>query len=428
MSRRVLALVLALAAIVAGVVGYTLVRGSPPAPAAAPSGGWSAVWRDDFNGPAGAAPDPGAWLVDTGTGYPGGAPHWGTDEVQRYTADPANLRQDGKGHLLITPLRDADGGWTSARIETRRRDFRPAAGSVLRMESRLQLPDVTGRQALGYWPSFWALGAGERTDPNAWPGIGEFDVVENVNGDNTVRGTMHCGVGQGGPCNERVGLGGTAACPGGSCHTAFHTYAVEWDRSLPVEELRWYVDHVRYWTVKATDVSPDAWAAATTAGDFLLLNLAIGGQFPDALAPGVTTPTPETKPGVPMIVDYVAVLQRGGAGSASSPSAATAARSFPALTGDKASAKLAAFDFGSEITAATAVTASYRSASEQLKLELRIDSPTGPTIGALDLPAGSTTVTGRLHIPTKGVHDLYLTLIATSPTVGLTLTGLTAGR
>ncbi|SEL59853.1 carbohydrate-binding protein [Streptacidiphilus jiangxiensis] len=412
-----------LALLAAGAVGYALLRGGAPASGSSdgssstgpgavgtPPPGWSTVWRDDFGGPAGAPPDPASWVVDTGTGYPGGAPQWGTGEVERYTTDPANLRQDGQGHLLITPQRDAAGRWTSARIETRRTDFRPAPGSVLRFEARLQLPQVSGPAALGYWPSFWALGAGERTNPNAWPGIGEFDVVENVNGDNTVRGTMHCGVGQGGPCNEKVGLGGTTPCAAGACRSGFHTYALEWDRSGPVEELRWYLDGVDYWTVKASDVSPEAWRAATTAGDFLLLNVAVGGQFPDALAPkGVTTPTADTRPGVPMVVDYVSVLQRSGRAS----TVAGPAPSLPTLSGNGATAELPRYDFGSELTAATGVTLGYR-ATTTAKLELRVDSPSSPTIGALDLPAGSGTVTATLHLPTKGVHDLYLTLVGSS--------------
>lgn len=430
-SPRLLVLTVVLAVLAAGAAGFAWLQGSsaPPsggsddAAATAPPG-WTTVWRDDFTGPSGAPPDPARWVVDTGTGYPGGAPQWGTGEVQRYSADPANLRQDGHGHLLITPLRDASGQWTSARIETRRTDFRPAPGEVLRFEARLRLPQVSGAQAAGYWPSFWALGAGERTNPNAWPRIGEFDVVENVNGDDTVRGTLHCGIGQGGPCNEKVGLGGTTPCAAGACHRGFHTYALEWDRSGPVEELRWYLDGSEYWTVKATDVAADAWKAATTAGDFLLLNVAIGGQFPDALAPkGVTTPTTATLPGVPMTVDYVAVLRRTG-GSAHGPGAAGAngtggasgapaspAIALPTLTGAKATAELAGYDFGSMLTPATTVTLGYRGTAAA-KVELRVDSPSSPTIGALDLPAGEGSVTAALHLPTKGVHNLYLTLIS----------------
>ena len=432
-SPRLLILTVVLAVLAAGAVGVALLHGSsasvPPGPstdaATAAPPGWSTVWRDDFTGPDGAPPNPADWIVDTGTGYPGGAAQWGTGEVERYTADPANLRQDGHGHLLITPQRDASGQWTSARIESRRSDFRPAPGSELRIEARLQLPQVSGAQAAGYWPAFWALGAGERTDPGAWPRIGEFDMLENVDGNDTVYGTLHCGVAQGGPCHETTGLGGTTPCATGACHRGFHTYALEWDRSGPVEELRWYLDGTRYWTVKATDVTPDAWKAATTAGDFLLLNVAVGGQFPDALAQGVTTPTATTRPGVPMVVDQVAVLQRdGGDPAAASPSATAPVVSLPMLAGNGDTAELPGHDFGS--ASATTVTVGYQ-ASAAAKLELRADTPDSPVIGAVDLPAGENQVTAALQLPTKGVHRLYLTLVSPQGGAATTVT-LTALR
>lgn len=32
-----------------------------------------------------------------------------------------------------------------------------------------------------------------------WPGVGEFDIMENVNGIDRVWGVLHCGVNPGGP-------------------------------------------------------------------------------------------------------------------------------------------------------------------------------------------------------------------------------------
>src|SRR5262245_4578171 len=89
------------------------------------------VWHDEFSGPAGAPVDSSNWLHDIGTMYPGGPPNWGTGEVETMTDDPANVSLDGKGHLAITPIRGADGGWTSARIETQRTDFEPPPGGAM---------------------------------------------------------------------------------------------------------------------------------------------------------------------------------------------------------------------------------------------------------------------------------------------------------
>src|SRR3954468_6975544 len=114
----------------------------------------------------------------------------------------------------------------------RRSNFKAPAGGVLRIEGRVQMPNVTGAQAAGYWPAFWALGAPFRGNYQNWPSVGEFDVMENVNGINSVWGVLHCGVAPGGPCNEFNGIGTSRACPGSSCQSAFHTYRFEWDTSI----------------------------------------------------------------------------------------------------------------------------------------------------------------------------------------------------
>jgi len=284
-----------------------------PAPAAVPApAGWDLVWNDDFDGAAGSLPSSNDWIFDTGTSYPGGPANWGTGERQVYTADPANVSRDGNGNLRITPVRDGSGGWTSARIETRRTDFKPPAGGVLRIEGRIQMPNVTGAEALGYWPAFWALGSPYRGNYQNWPGIGEFDVMENVNGINSVWGVLHCGTAPGGACDEFTGIGANRACPGSSCQSAFHTYRFEWDRSVTPNELRWYVDDQQFHSVSQNRVDPTTWSNMTGhAGYFLLLNVAMGGSFPDGVA-GTATPTAATVSGRPMLVDYVAVWTRGG--------------------------------------------------------------------------------------------------------------------
>ncbi|NLT55524.1 MAG: carbohydrate-binding protein [Actinomycetales bacterium] len=286
-----------------------------PATAAVPATptGWNLVWSDDFTGPANSLPSSTDWIIDTGTAYPGGPANWGTGEIQTYTNSTANLARDGGGNLRITPVRDAAGNWTSARIESRRSDFRPPSGGVLRIEGRIQMPNVTGSEALGYWPAFWALGAPYRGNYQNWPMIGEFDVMENVNGVNQVWGVLHCGVNPGGPCNETNGLGGSRACPSSSCQSAFHTYRFEWDAGVSPQQLRWYVDGQLFHTVDQNQLGEPHWTNMTGhQGYFLLLNVAMGGGFPNGVA-GYATPTAATVSGRPMLVDYVAVYSRNGA-------------------------------------------------------------------------------------------------------------------
>ncbi|WP_436842529.1 glycoside hydrolase family 16 protein [Streptomyces niveus] len=311
-----LAAFLAMSVAVAGFVGLTsagTARGDVP-----PTPGWDLQWSDDFNGGNGAPPSAANWQVDTGHGYPGGPGNWGTGEIQNYTTNAQNLSLDGNGNLKITPLRDGAGNWTSARVETKRADFKAPAGGTLRIEGRIQMPNVTGAAAAGYWPAFWALGAPYRGNYWNWPAIGEFDIMENVNGINSVWAVLHCGVNPGGPCNETTGLGASRPCPGASCQSAFHTYRFEWDRSSSPNALRWYVDDQLYHTVTQSQLDATTWNNMTQhAGYFILLNVAIGGAFPDAL--GGPTPTAATVPGRPMLVDYVGVWTRGGSGPTDPP-------------------------------------------------------------------------------------------------------------
>ena len=281
--------------------------GSPtPGSSSAAGVGWGLVWTDEFEGAAGTRPAGRDWIFSTGSGYPGGAAQWGTGEVERMTDNAANASLDGGGHLAIKPLREGAGAglWTSARLETRRTDFAAPPGGAVRIEASLRMPDVTGPAAAGYWSAFWALGAPARgVGATNWPHIGEWDVMENVNGHDSVWHTFHCGTPVGGPCGEPTGLSsGELPCAG--CRTGFHTYAIEYHRETAPEELRWYVDGRNTFTVRADRVDAGTWAAANQHGFFMILNVAVGGAFPAAFGGG---PTAATQPGIPMLVDRVAV-------------------------------------------------------------------------------------------------------------------------
>ncbi|WP_030768569.1 MULTISPECIES: acyltransferase family protein [unclassified Streptomyces] len=268
--------------------------------------GWTRLLRDDFDGPAGAPPSAATWIHDMGTCYPGcPAPRWGTGEIETMTDSTDNVRLDGRGALEIVPTYK-EGRWSSGRIETRRSDFAPPPGGILRIEASIALPDVTGEEAAGYWPAFWTLGAPLRDGYTGWPGVGELDVMESVNGRDTVFGTMHCGVLEGGPCREPAGLtSGPQPCAG--CRTAFHSYAVEVDLAPGAEEVRWYLDGRVYHRVTADRMDPGTWRAAVDHGLFLILNVAVGGDLP--LADGATA-GPATEPGHAMRVDHVGVSVR----------------------------------------------------------------------------------------------------------------------
>ncbi|MEU4238138.1 carbohydrate-binding protein [Actinoplanes sp. NPDC026619] len=311
----------------------------PAAPA-----GMTTVFSDDFTGAAGTGLNTANWLYDIGTGYAGGAANWGTGEVETMTNSTSNVYQDGSGNLVIKPIRDSAGNWTSGRVETQRTDFAAPAGGKVRIEARLQQPNVSGAAAAGYWPAFWALGAAARpVGATNWPSIGEWDIMEDINGRSSVFGALHCGTNPGGPCNETTGItSGEHACSG--CQTAMHTYAVEYDRSTSPEQMRWYLDGTNYFTVNANQVDATTWNNATQHGMFVILNVAIGGGFPAAFGGG---PTSATQSGVPMTVDYVAVYQSSG-GTTTTPPTTSPTTSPTSGTTRDAFAKIEAESFNAQ--------------------------------------------------------------------------------
>src|SRR5690349_21187522 len=290
-----------LATVVAPATAHAAVGAPPP--------GFTLTWSDDFNGAAGSGVDTGTWKYDTGPGS-----SFGTGEIETMTNSTANVFLDGAGHMALRALHSGTNptsGWTSGRIETNAATFGAPAGGVVMMEASIQQPNVNTTNGLGYWPAFWMLGSTLRSG-TPWPTSGEVDILEDINGRSSVFGTLHCGTNPGGPCNESTGIGsGERTC--GGCQTAYHTYAVQIDRSVSPEQIRWYLDGTNYFTLNSTRVDATTWANAVDHPFFIIFDLAMGGGFPAAFGGG---PTAATVSGGQMNVDYVAVYNKapGGGG------------------------------------------------------------------------------------------------------------------
>jgi F5/8 type C domain/Glycosyl hydrolases family 16 len=295
------------------VVLAVALPGSAHAAVPPPPAGFTLTWSDDFNGAAGTGMDTSVWKYDTGPGS-----SFGTGEIETMTNSTSNVFHDGNGNLVLRALHSGTNptsGWTSGRIETQAATFGAPPGGVVMMQSSFQQPNVNTTNGLGYWPAFWMLGAPLRTG-TPWPTSGEIDIMEDINGRSSVFGTLHCGTNPGGPCNESTGRGsGERACSG--CQTSMHTYAVQIDRSVSPEQIRWYLDGNNYFTLSATVVDATTWANAVDHPFFIIYDLAMGGGFPAAFGGG---PTSATVSGGQMTVDYVAVYNKapGGGGGGGS--------------------------------------------------------------------------------------------------------------
>jgi beta-glucanase (GH16 family) len=288
---------------VAWILGFTVVK------AAEAQTGWKPVWSDEFDGPAGATPDPANWKFEAGPGRFVG----GNQEAETYCAyksDNAPCQQnapnaylDGKGHLVIKAIKTdqtlaipgknfSSPVYTSARIDSLK-SFRYG-----RIEANILVP--TGQ---GVWPSFWALGVHDST--MNWPQIGEMDIMEVWNpqpGTTTINPYMNHGSTHGpmqpGAKDAYVDLTGTYSFSR-PMQEELHQFAIEWSPG----EIDFYCDGNLYSRQSPGDLYDKKVWEMDNGPFYLLLNLAMGGDFfgyPNAATP--QTPT--------MRVDYVRVYER----------------------------------------------------------------------------------------------------------------------
>jgi beta-glucanase (GH16 family) len=254
-----------------------------------PSG--TLVWSDEFTNSTGAIaqPNPQVWTYDTGLG----AICCGNQELEIYCAwastaspcDPANpnafVGTDGALHIVAeSPSASV---YTSGRLKSQGL-FSFQYG---RIEVRAQVPE-----AQGLWPAFWLLGNSAATIN--WPACGEMDVLERINAALTPdwnQGSIHMTGG---------GMGTPYYFPSGQTAAGWHTYGMIWSPG----SVAYYVDnpaqpYVTYTPSSLSGLSGAVWPFDSGA-NFIILNLAVGGDWPGP--PNATTPFPST-----MLVDYVRV-------------------------------------------------------------------------------------------------------------------------
>jgi beta-glucanase (GH16 family) len=228
---------------------------------------WKLVWSDEFNYEG--VPDTLNWGNEVG--------FIRNNELQYYTARRPENSVVRNGNLLIIGRKEAyrNAGYTSASLVTDGKH----SWTYGKIEARIKLP-----KGQGMWPAFWMLG--QNRHHVGWPMCGEIDIMEHINNEDILHGTLHWH-------NEKhVSSGSTIPCKADQ----FHNYVIEWDP----EAVKWFLDGDKYWEVSIRDSVNST--AELHKPFYIILNLAIGGNWPKN--PDASTQFPDT-----MYVDYVRVYQ-----------------------------------------------------------------------------------------------------------------------
>jgi beta-glucanase (GH16 family) len=245
---------------------YTNITTVPPVVKPKDTVAYTLVWADEFDG---TSIDAANWNMETGS--------LGVNNEKEYYQAANAAVEDGK--LVITAKKETAGGYpyTSARMNT----LNKISATYGRIEAKIKVP-----LGAGLWPAFWMMGSNIETAN--WPNCGEIDIMEHVNDNGILYGTMHWNGG-----NGPVQYGDQTTS---STLNDYHVYAIEWDAS----EIRWYVDDKLFVTGNiAANINN---TAAFHLPFFILLNLAVAGDFPGQ------TVDDSKMPGK-MYVDYVRVYK-----------------------------------------------------------------------------------------------------------------------
>ena len=235
--------------------------------------GYSRVWQATFMGPRGTLPHPNNWNI-----IEGDENH--NNEFQRFTSSTQNVLFSGSDTLQIIPRRDskAPNGWTSARIESKY-TILPRDGKITRIESSLRLAGNPRERKQGIWPAFWMLADTYRKGLAEWPGCGEIDIMENINGQPVGHATTHCDVYPGGRCNEPSGLSSGVTL----ADNQYHVWRVEFDRTkrdFNDQTITWFMDGAQFHKITGRIVGDAAvWATLAQNPMYIILNVAVGGNW-----------------------------------------------------------------------------------------------------------------------------------------------------
>lgn len=252
--------------------------------------GYELFWSDEFDGDS--------LNEDFWTPEQGGH-GWGNNELQYYTGRKENVEvRDGR--LVIRAVKEDYEGSpvTSARLITRGKiEF--LYGYVT---ASIRLP----KTADGLWPAFWMMGNDIRDI--GWPNCGETDILEMGNATGIKEGSqeqfLNGACHWGDPGHKYYSYNVTY--PYSVQDGKFHTFTCIWDEERVVMYVDIEKDHEAkpYFEMEIKDFGDNEFRKK----NFILLNLAVGGNFPAIWdMAGITAL--DNGP-AEMEVDYVRVFQK----------------------------------------------------------------------------------------------------------------------
>ncbi|CAN5669357.1 glycoside hydrolase family 16 protein [soil metagenome] len=244
--------------------------GRMPLPAA--PAGQSYLFQDDFNGPAGSAPDPSKWEVALARETMEDPTFWELPEnVGQYRDDRRNVYQDGKSNLVFHAAKDGN-TYYSGKVFGK---WRGGIGTT--WEARIKLNCLTP----GAWPAWYMAN-------NSPVNGGEVDVMEWYGNGKWAAGTaVHAKLNGGEHVSQNITL-----------DSAWHNWRVQWDDA----GMRFWKDYTDgaqpYFTVPAQSL-PDWQFNEPGYQLFPVLDLAVAGS-------GGGDPSAGTYP-ADMLIDWVRV-------------------------------------------------------------------------------------------------------------------------
>jgi beta-glucanase (GH16 family) len=281
----------------------------PPPPAAEPAapGGYALKWVDHFDG---STIDRTNWNFFIGNGWNPGSGTFdgcGNGEWEWYRQENASVSNSNlviKGEYLNTPYAFGGKNWYQFSSKMMTKDLRSWTYGFF--EARIKMPNIPGA-----WPAFWMLGTSSDTtyggalggyDSNGtnWSSCGEIDIMEHRNTEDVYSTNLFW--------DNRIGVYPWAADSNfytdswgyvGDA-TQYHLYSLEWTPT----QIKWYIDRdIHPEPVNVTDITASN-KEELQKSMFLLLNMAISGQFTGSIAPN------QADFPIYMYVDYVKVYQK----------------------------------------------------------------------------------------------------------------------